>query len=110
MDSSGRVVVVFAPRGDLVTAWDVGRREFVGAINLADGCGVAAAGVPGTFGATSGRGGIGQTISRFQREFTGKLAEYGPSSKKSEARELGFTGSSQRIPRVDDLGIRELEQ
>ncbi len=54
MDSSGRFVAVSAPHGSLVTFWDVGRRAFLTHLDLVEGCGIAAAGPPGEFLATSG--------------------------------------------------------
>jgi len=58
MDPAGRYAAVSAPRGNAITFWDVGRREFLSAVVLRDGCGVApAAGGHGGFLATSGAGG-----------------------------------------------------
>ena len=49
LDSSGAYLAVSAPRGGLVTIWDVGRRELLTSLYLADGCGVAPTGRPGCF-------------------------------------------------------------
>ena len=57
LDSSGAYLAVSAPRGGLVTIWDVGRRELLTSLSLADGCGVAPAGRPGCFLISSGAGG-----------------------------------------------------
>ena len=56
LDSSGAYLAVSAPRGGLVTIWDVGRRELLTSLYLADGCGVAPTGRPGCFLVSSGVG------------------------------------------------------
>ena len=57
-DSSGRVIAVSAPRGHLVTFWDVNAGSYLSSARVADGSGVAPAGRPGEFLASSGRGGM----------------------------------------------------
>ena len=41
-DSGGGIVAASAPKGGLVTYWDVAARRFLGASTLADGCGLGA--------------------------------------------------------------------
>ncbi|MGC2857031.1 DUF1513 domain-containing protein [Novispirillum sp. DQ9] len=57
VDASGRVGVVSAPRGGLVTLWDLAEERYLAAVEMPDGCGVAADGTPGGFVVTSGAGG-----------------------------------------------------
>ncbi len=40
-DSAGAIVAASAPKGGLVTYWDVAGRRFLGASDLNDGCGLA---------------------------------------------------------------------
>ncbi|MCF7992822.1 MAG: DUF1513 domain-containing protein [Thiohalocapsa sp.] len=55
VDSSGQWFAASAPRGGLVTFWKADG-QFAGSAELADGCGVAAAGGPGRFLLSSGDG------------------------------------------------------
>ena len=57
-DPSGRTIAVSAPRGDLVTLWDVGTGRHLSSARVSDGCGVAPGVRPGEFLASSGRGGM----------------------------------------------------
>ena len=57
-DRSGRTIAVSAPRGNLMTFWDVGTGRYLSSASVADGCGVAPGPRPGRFLASSGRGGI----------------------------------------------------
>ena len=57
-DPSGRTVAVSAPRGNLVTFWDVGTGRYLSSASVADGCGVAPGSRPGEFLASSGLGGM----------------------------------------------------
>ena len=57
-DSSGRVIAVSAPRGDLVTFWDIGARRYLSSTGVADGSGIAPGARQGAFLASSGRGGV----------------------------------------------------
>ena len=56
MDASGTVVAASAPKGGVVTYWDVRTRRFVGSCGLRDGCGVAPTHRSATFLLTSGEG------------------------------------------------------
>ena len=56
-DSSGLIVAASAPRGDVVTLWDAPSGGYLCALPVADGSGVAPTRIPGSFLATSGRGG-----------------------------------------------------
>lgn len=56
-DRDGRILAVSAPRGNLVTFWDVARGAFLSAVPVPDGCGVAPGPHPGTFLVSSGLGG-----------------------------------------------------
>ena len=57
VDASGSIAAVSAPRGNLITFWSAAERRYLGSVELADGCGVAADGATGGFVATSGAGG-----------------------------------------------------
>lgn len=58
VDSSGAVAAVSAPRGNLVTFWDVAGNRWLGAADVADGCGVSATGRAGEFALSSGLSGL----------------------------------------------------
>lgn len=55
-DSDGSVVGASAPRGGVVTYWDVLARRFLGACDARDGCGLAPTHQGATFLLTSGEG------------------------------------------------------
>ena len=55
-DSGGGIVAASAPKGGLVTYWDVAARRFLGASTLADGCGLAPTHRAAQFLLTSGEG------------------------------------------------------
>ncbi len=57
-DSSGCIIAVSAPRGDLTTFWDADSGDYLSSADVGDGSGVSPAGQPGTFLASSGRGGV----------------------------------------------------
>lgn len=57
-DASGAFVAAASPRGSLVGLWSAPRRAWLGAIALADVCGIAAGSEPATFWASTGHGGI----------------------------------------------------
>ena len=57
-DSSGRLLAVSCPRGDLVTFWDALSGQFLRSLRVPDGSGVAPSGQPGCFVASGGTGGI----------------------------------------------------
>lgn len=54
----GRTIAVSAPRGGLVTFWDVCTGRHLWSASVADGCGVAPGTRSGEFLASSGRGGV----------------------------------------------------
>lgn len=55
-DASGGIVAASAPKGGLVTYWNVASRRYIGASNLHDGCGLAPTHRTATFLLTSGEG------------------------------------------------------
>ncbi len=55
-DSSGRYAAVSAPRGDLITFWDLSDGRFLSATRCRDGCGLAALDAAGRFLISSGSG------------------------------------------------------
>jgi hypothetical protein len=55
-DRSGAIVAASAPKGGLVTYWDVTGRHFLGACKLSDGCGLAPTHRDAGFLLTSGEG------------------------------------------------------
>lgn len=55
-DRSGEIVAASAPKGGLITYWDVERRRFLGTASLADGCGLAPTHRRASFLLTSGEG------------------------------------------------------
>ena len=57
-DPGGGIIAVSAPRGNLVTFWDVGTGLYLSSASVADGCGVAPGARPGEFLASSGLGGV----------------------------------------------------
>ena len=57
-DPSGRAIAVSAPRGGLVTFWDVGAGRYLSSARVPDGCGVAPGKEPNEFLASSGPGGV----------------------------------------------------
>ncbi len=57
-DPSGRTIAVSAPRGNLVTFWDVGSSLYLVSARVSDGCGVAPSARSGEFLASSGLGGV----------------------------------------------------
>ena len=57
-DPSGRTIAVSAPRGNLVTFWDVGTSCHLSSAKVSDGCGVAPSARPGELLASSGLGGV----------------------------------------------------
>lgn len=55
-DSGGAIVAASAPKGGLVTYWDVAARRYLGASDVADGCGLAPTHQAAHFLLTSGEG------------------------------------------------------
>jgi hypothetical protein len=56
VDAGGGIVAASAPKGGLVTYWDVARRRYLGATELSDGCGLAPTHRSANFLLTSGEG------------------------------------------------------
>ena len=56
-DPGSRTIAVSAPRGNLVTFWDVGTGRYLSSAKVNDGCGVAPGAQPGEFLASGGLGG-----------------------------------------------------
>ena len=57
-DPSGRTIAASAPRGGLVTFWDVSAGRYLSSTRVPDGCGVAPGTRPAEFLASSGQGGV----------------------------------------------------
>lgn len=55
-DAGGEIVAASAPKGGLVTYWDVSTRRFLGTSELGDGCGLAPTHHSASFLLTSGEG------------------------------------------------------
>ncbi|HAN63831.1 MAG TPA: hypothetical protein DCQ79_08230 [Rhizobiales bacterium] len=55
-DSGGGIVAASAPKGSLITYWDVAARRYLGARDLNDGCGLAPTHRSASFLLTSGEG------------------------------------------------------
>jgi hypothetical protein len=55
-DAAGSIVAASAPRGGLITYWDVAARRFLGSCALGDGCGLAPTHHSASFLLTSGEG------------------------------------------------------
>lgn len=56
VDPAARVAAVTSPRGGVVTFWSLAKQSFVGALDMPDGCGIAADAAGGGFIVTSGAG------------------------------------------------------
>lgn len=55
-DAGGGIVAASAPKGGLITYWDVSAGRFLGASELNDGCGIAPTRHKARFLLTSGQG------------------------------------------------------
>jgi uncharacterized protein len=55
-DAGGTIVAASAPKGGLVTYWDVANRRYLGVSDLNDGCGLAPTHRSASFLLTSGEG------------------------------------------------------
>lgn len=55
-DAGGGIVAASAPKGGLITYWDVSTRRFLGTSELSDGCGIAPTRHKASFLLTSGQG------------------------------------------------------
>jgi uncharacterized protein len=60
-DSAGGIVAASAPKGGLITYWDVASRRFLGSCELIDGCGIAPTRHRANFLLTSGQGWLVET-------------------------------------------------
>ena len=60
-DAGGGIVAASAPKGGLITYWDVSARRFLGSCELNDGCGVAPTRHRASFLLTSGQGWLVET-------------------------------------------------
>jgi hypothetical protein len=60
-DTGGEIVAASAPKGGLITYWDVSARSFLGTCELNDGCGVAPTRHNASFLLTSGQGWLVET-------------------------------------------------
>jgi hypothetical protein len=60
-DSGGGIVAASAPKGGLITYWDVSAKRFLGSCELNDGCGVAPTRHRASFLLTSGQGWLVET-------------------------------------------------
>ncbi|MBA4502942.1 DUF1513 domain-containing protein [Marinobacterium marinum] len=56
IDRSGKIAAISAPRGNLITFWDIERDTFITAMRCRDGCGLAATDRNGEFLVSSGIG------------------------------------------------------
>ncbi len=56
IDRSGRIAAVSAPRGNLITFWDLEQDSFINAMRCRDGCGLSATNQDGEFLVSSGTG------------------------------------------------------
>jgi hypothetical protein len=57
-DVTGTVIAASSPRGGVATFWETATGRHLLTVPVADGCGIAPAGAPGRFLASSGRGGV----------------------------------------------------
>lgn len=71
--ADGRTLAISAPRGGLITFWDVERRAFIDTCRITDGCGVAPLGKH-DFIATSGQGGAFRLDHHESRLLSGPFA------------------------------------
>ncbi|HZJ11243.1 MAG TPA: DUF1513 domain-containing protein [Methyloceanibacter sp.] len=72
-DRGGGIVAASAPKGGLVTYWDVTGRRYLGACDLSDGCGLAPTHRSATFLLTSGDGWVatGDASGAMSRQVSG---------------------------------------
>jgi uncharacterized protein len=59
-DAGSGIVAASAPKGGLITYWDIGTRQFLGSCELNDGCGIAPTRHKASFLLTSGQGWLGR--------------------------------------------------
>ncbi|MBN0985899.1 DUF1513 domain-containing protein [Amphritea pacifica] len=77
-DHSGRFAAVSAPRGGLITFWDLQKNQFISSIRSRDGCGLAATDSPAEFIISAG---------------TGRCVRYNLEHGTTERLPLGFTAA-----------------
>ena len=78
VDAGGRILGVTSPRGGRALFWEAATRRPLQPLDLADGCGLAAAPVPGRFIVSNG---------------LGALVEYDPLNGRTRALTSGFAGA-----------------
>lgn len=78
VDASGKILGVTSPRGGRALFWEAATRRPLQPLDLADGCGLAAAPVPGRFIVSNG---------------LGALVEYDPLNGRTRALDSGFAGA-----------------
>lgn len=64
IDSGGTIAAVSAPRGNLITFWDIDQGVYLSSLEVRDGCGLAAMATAGEFVASSGTGKVYQLYPR----------------------------------------------
>jgi hypothetical protein len=71
-DSNGTIVAASAPKGNLITYWDVSARNYLGSCSLNDSCGLAPTHRQASFLLTSGEGWLatGDAYGDLEREST----------------------------------------
>ena len=55
-DSSGQIIAVTSPRGDIITFWNISTFSYMNSVRLTDCCGISQGTVPGQFVVSSGAG------------------------------------------------------
>jgi uncharacterized protein len=78
VDAGGTILGVTSPRGGRALFWEAATRRPLPPLDLADGCGLAAAPVPGRFIVSNG---------------LGALVEYDPLNGRTRALDSGFAGA-----------------
>ncbi|MFO7482226.1 DUF1513 domain-containing protein [Oceanibaculum nanhaiense] len=78
VDAAGKILGVTSPRGGRALFWEAATRQPLQSLDLADGCGLAAAPVPGRFIVSNG---------------LGALVEYDPLNGRTRALDSGFAGA-----------------
>jgi hypothetical protein len=75
-DAGGSIVAASAPKGGLITYWDVGARRFLGTWELNDGCGIAPTRHQASFLLTSGQGWLVETNVKATRDEDRRSSPY----------------------------------
>jgi len=75
-DAGGGIVAASAPKGGLITYWDVVGRRFLGSCELNDGCGVAPTRHKASFLLTSGQGWLVETGVSAHKEEERRASPY----------------------------------